>query len=412
MNTIEIAWSILDQVKAAKGKEKEKLLREVQPGHVREVLKQFFKFAFDPFCTFGIDVMSFPMTRTIASSKNWWMYLVSVLEQLAARKLTGNKARQALEEALGAAAEDRWLDWAIPMVRRNVTIGVSNVTLEKIWPGLLRSFSCQLADEFVGKLPEGGGSLEPKYDGLRGIFLLDPANPQALSRNGKPLNNVSHIVDELMPVFAGYAVDGELFANDWRSSVGAARSSESGDTSSRLRAFDLLPIEGFLSRRCGEILLWRQQRLDEMLREARPEFTQYTAGLHVDTVDDVMNIAAQYLKAGFEGGVLKDPQSLYTFDRSRDWQKVKKFHTIDAKVVDFEEGTGRNKGRLGAIVIEANGISRSKVGSGFVDLERASVWNAREYFLGKIAEVQFFEKTPDGCLRFPTFLRWRDDKQS
>jgi DNA ligase-1 len=87
---------------------------------------------------------------------------------------------------------------------------------------------------------------------------------------------------------------------------------------------------------------------------------------------------------------------------------------VDLSIVGFEEGTGRNAGRLGAIVCEGVDNERQirvNVGSGFSDSERDSYYQSRDTLLSQIVEVQADAVTQnqDGTysLRFPRFLRFR-----
>ena len=50
--------------------------------------------------------------------------------------------------------------------------------------------------------------------------------------------------------------------------------------------------------------------------------------------------------------MIKDPESFYECKRSTTWLKSKPFIEISLEVKDYEEGTGRNKGKLGAIIAE------------------------------------------------------------
>jgi DNA ligase-1 len=99
----------------------------------------------------------------------------------------------------------------------------------------------------------------------------------------------------------------------------------------------------------------------------------------------------------------------YCFGRSDAVVKVKAFNDVDLRVTGFLEGRGRHKGSLGAILVNFNGV-KVRVGSGFGDTDRAEVWADKEKFLGMTAEIRYQEITPDGSLRFPTFVCWRTDK--
>jgi DNA ligase-1 len=85
------------------------------------------------------------------------------------------------------------------------------------------------------------------------------------------------------------------------------------------------------------------------------------------------------------------------------------------EIVGFEEGTGRNENRLGAIICEGEDNGRRirvNVGTGFSDGDRDGYWDARHDLLGHLVEVQADAVTQnqDGTysLRFPRFLRFRD----
>jgi DNA ligase-1 len=78
-------------------------------------------------------------------------------------------------------------------------------------------------------------------------------------------------------------------------------------------------------------------------------------------------------------------------------------------------GTGRNQGRLGAIICEGVDNERNirvNVGSGLSDSNRDEYWLARADLLGHLVEVQADAVTQnqDGTysLRFPRFVRFRD----
>jgi DNA ligase-1 len=117
---------------------------------------------------------------------------------------------------------------------------------------------------------------------------------------------------------------------------------------------------------------------------------------------------------GYEGIMIKDLEAPYECKRSSFWMKWKPTITVDLTVVDMEEGTGKNLGRLGAMVCEGldNGRQiRVNVGSGLSDSDRDQYWMARDKVMGQVVEVQADAVTQnqDGTysLRFPRFVRFR-----
>jgi DNA ligase-1 len=98
------------------------------------------------------------------------------------------------------------------------------------------------------------------------------------------------------------------------------------------------------------------------------------------------------------------------------WLKLKPYIEVSLTVMAVEEGTGRNVGKLGALICEGEDDGkriRVNVGSGFTDSDRDSYWSAREQVVGQIVEVRAdaATKSQDSeetwSLRFPRFLRFR-----
>ena len=96
---------------------------------------------------------------------------------------------------------------------------------------------------------------------------------------------------------------------------------------------------------------------------------------------------------GLEGLIIESEGVLY---------KVKGTETYDVPVIGVQEGTGRNLGRMGALL-----TPMGKVGGGFTDAHRELYYKD---IIGKIIEVECMELTPDGKFRHPRFVRLREDK--
>jgi DNA ligase-1 len=110
--------------------------------------------------------------------------------------------------------------------------------------------------------------------------------------------------------------------------------------------------------------------------------------------------------------MIKDPQAIYECKRTASWLKLKPWIEVSLTVVETEEGTGKNVGRMGALVCEGLDDGRHirvNVGSGFTDQQREDFWNCRAD--GYVVEVRADAVTQnqDGSysLRFPRFLRFR-----
>jgi DNA ligase-1 len=89
--------------------------------------------------------------------------------------------------------------------------------------------------------------------------------------------------------------------------------------------------------------------------------------------------------------------------------KLKAFHDVDLPISGLLEGTGKHSGKLGSFQVLFNGVE-VQVGSGLTDDLREQIWADPDSFLGRVIEVRYQEVTPDGSLRFPTFVCFRNDK--
>lgn len=252
--------------------------------------------------------------------------------------------------------------------------------------------------------------VEPKIDGIRAAAMILNGSVKFISIRGKPLYNLNLISDELVANtrLDGYMLDGELYAGDWNKTISITRSSKTVKNAFSLiyYVFDILPINEVNKQACSLTLIQRKKRLDALLNDTehikKVSFKKLTS---IEELQTLYNIA---LKNGFEGVMLKEINSVYSYNRSSSWLKVKEIQSDEFLCIDVIEGTGRNKGRLGAIVIQT-GETTCNVGGGFSDEQRVYYWNNKHKIINQIVEIAYQSKTINGKLRSPRFLRVRVD---
>ena len=128
----------------------------------------------------------------------------------------------------------------------------------------------------------------------------------------------------------------------------------------------------------------------------------------------VQELLKQVVSLKQEGLMINVHGSKYEFDRSKNMLKVKQMYPVDLRVVDVLEGSGANKGKAGALLVNYKGYPL-KVGSGLTKELREKFWEDKDSIIGKIVTIKYFEETTNKkddskSLRFPIFLEVRNDK--
>ena len=363
-----------------------------------------------------------------------WAAFKELAHLLYTRELTGHDARDAIELALSASTQKQWNDWYRRILIKDLRCGVSEKTVNKVlkaYPNIksVPVFECMLAHDGANheKKITGKKLLEPKLDGVRVITVINAENHTCTmySRNGKELENFSHItkaIEANIGLFdRNMILDGEMVSSSFQALMKQVhRKSEVQSEDARLMLFDIIPLSEFQR---GESVLG-QKRRSNLLRSMKAVFDKVgSIDIIPQTEVDLDSYVGelefkQYnkdaIEAGFEGIMIKDINAPYECKRSVSWLKMKPFIEVSLEITDVEEGTGKNVGRLGALVCSGNDEGRDigvNVGSGLSDGDRTEFWANRDNLAGQVVEVRADAVTQnqDGTysLRFPRFLRFR-----
>jgi len=172
--------------------------------------------------------------------------------------------------------------------------------------------------------------------------------------------------------------------------------------------FDYIPLKEWKAKsshqqawRRYEILKWRIKDLNKYVTLVERERikTDY---------NEIKRIHDVYVNRGYEGAMIKTIHDPYCFGRDYSVMKFKSFFDADVPIIGLKEGTGKHQGKLGSFLVDYKGVEVN-VGSGLNDELREKLWGDPT-IIGRIIEVRYQEETPDGSLRFPTFVCFRKDK--
>ena len=391
-----------------------------------------FRMALDNLYTFGVKKI--PTHGGPDGQGLPWVAFKELAHLLYTRELTGHDARDAIELALSASTKSQWNDWYRRILIKDLRCGVSEKTVNKMlkaYPEIksVPVFECMLAHDGANheKKITGKKLLEPKLDGVRVITVINAENKTVsmYSRNGKALENFGHIttaIEANIELFErSIILDGEMVSSSFQALMKQVhRKSDVQSEDARLMLFDIIPLSEFQR---GESVLG-QRRRSNLLRGMKAVFDKVGSidvipQKEVDLESYVGELEfKQYnkdaIEAGFEGIMIKDIDAPYECKRSVSWLKMKPFIEVSLEITDVEEGTGKNVGRLGALVcsgVDDGRDIRVNVGSGLSDADRTEFWANRDSLNRQIVEVRADAVTQnqDGTysLRFPRFLRFR-----
>lgn len=321
----------------------------------------------------------------------------SILDKLNSRELSGNFAISVLENHAKLLSPEQ-ANILRHIIKRNLDIGIGSRSINKIFPKLIPEFGCMLANPVNWSKVRYPYYASPKLDGIRGVFIGD----KLLTRTGKPIKGVEHIEKDLKEI--GLNLDGELLIPGMHFQT----------SSGKLRSHSVTPDAKYYVFDTPDSSMKFEDRLKKINEvKNRSVNVKIVKHLLVKSSDEIHEFYNTCLDKGLEGLVLKEPNHYYKHSRSNLWMKMKECHTIEGRVVDFQEGNDKFTGMLGALIVKLSNNVEARVGSGFTDKMRKDFWDNRnkpESLEGSIIEIEYHERTIDMSLRHARFVKIRHDK--
>ena len=321
------------------------------------------------------------------------------------------------------------------LITKSIKLGCdAKIVNSVLGKGFIPSFEIQLAEKYFEKPNKvvGNFTLTEKLDGFRLATIIHNDKIEFYSRQGQLVEGLVE-VEEDMKMFCkvnklhNAFFDGELVAvnceelssdENYKVVTKTARS-KGLKRGLKYNIFDTLSYEEFILQNCETEYYKRRQLLNELSKNNSLTHINILPVLYngsdKDMIMEYLNKARENHK---EGIMINLDNGMYEFKRTTNLLKVKVMQDADLKIVDVYEGTGKNKGKLGGIIIEfiyKDNTYRCECGSGFSDDERIDYWKNPEKILNKIATIQYFEisKNDNGGygLRLPVWThRIREDK--
>lgn len=393
-----------------------------------EVIQRYLKINYDPYTVYGIS--SKKLTKKVRPEV--WYHAPTVFDLFDYLTVhnTGTDADvAACQELLYVASElDVELEYLLmDLICKDLSTGADSKTINAVMPGLIPTFNVQLAEKYFDKPERVEGkkfALTMKIDGGRIIALKENGSVSFYTRAGQRYEGLVDLEQEMSAKMPdNLCLDGEItLLNDrgipskeaYKQAMKITR--KDGEKHGvKMKVFDSMTAAEFRAQHCT--MQWNVRRGALEMMFNRPDLTFFELlpvlykGLDTSMITKFLDEA---IADDQEGVMINICDAPYEFKRSQSLLKVKKMQTMDLEIVGFEEGSGKYKDTLGAILVRYKNGNIVKVGSGFTDWLRTEIWNNRNKYQGMVCEIQYFEPTTndDGgeSLRFPIFKDFRPDK--
>ncbi|MCF6178400.1 MAG: DNA ligase [Geopsychrobacter sp.] len=238
-----------------------------------------------------------------------------------------------------------------------------------------------------------GWLMSEKLDGVRGYW----DGKQLLSKQGNRFHPPQGFIRDLPP----FALEGEIWGGRGRFEETVAivkrQTPDPGWLTLKFAVFDVPKASGSFRMRMVKVKKWFEQH---------PYSTAFVIPqIPIRDKKHLEQELQRIEKLGGEGLIVRAPEALYTSGRSPKILKVKSFQDAEAKVMAYLPGKGKNRGKLGALLVEMADGTRFKIGSGFSTAERESPPS-----IGTIITFKYYGKFHSGIPRFASFLRIRSDQ--
>lgn len=315
--------------------------------------------------------------------------------------------------------------FCIQMITKKFRLGCDVKVVNGVIPGLISTFDVMLGTP-IDKCKLKGNewiSISRKLNGTRCAFIGN----KCMTRQGKEYSGLQHIVNDLLKFkdgsYENMFLDGELLYKNkeglsdseaFQKGTGLAMSKGVDKSELKFVVFDAFPLEEFWNGKSKKTYQERKASLKIIgIDFAGSENIEVVPVLYEGTNHSEIWEWLDYAEESDWEGIMLNLDTPYECKRTKNLIKVKKFFTCDVLCTGVEEGDGRNKETLGALVCDYKG-NKVNVGSGFSDEERKHLWKNPNDVVGHIVSIKYKEETKnkDGgvSVQFPVFEGIRFDK--
>ena len=230
-----------------------------------------------------------------------------------------------------------------------------------------------------------------KLDGVRGRWT----GSSLITRQGHVINLPNSFTKNWPKV----VLDGEIWLgrNQFEQVSGIVRRKKINNSdwkNIRFMIFDLPNHQGNFSQRLI--------KMQSLVTKAQSPNLKIIEQIKLSSSQELSAYLDKVVKLRGEGLMLHHQEALYKTGRNNQLLKLKKYNDSEATVLAHLDGKGKNKGKMGAILVKTTEGVTFKIGTDFSDKQRMTPPP-----IGCIITFKYFGKTQKGVPRFASFMRIR-----
>lgn len=401
-------------------------------------LKTIIQWTYNPFKKFNVTSKSIEKHPEANDAYIEEDHIYTMLDDLSKRNISGHAALAAVNGYIENHME--YKDIILSVIDKNLKIRMSDTTINKVFPGLIPEFKCQLADKFdINRVPDFTKETwfaSRKLDGVRCLTVVKGkgADVKCYSRTGNEFQTLDVVREAIKTEMAhinyniDYVLDGEMCIvdengdEDFASMMKVINKKDFEIPNPRYKIFDVIPLEDFLDKTGVANFSIRDKSLSYI--ESPSGVLSHVKQTKIDDIESFNELSAEATELGWEGLIIRKDVP-YAGKRTKNMLKVKEFHDAEyvvesvvpgmVRYINKETGLESEEEMLSSIVI-THKENTVNVGSGFTLEQRQQFHKNPELIVGKTITVKYFEESKDMkkgtlSLRFPVLKHIHGDKR-
>lgn len=428
-----------------------------------ELFKKFLLYVYNPRWNYWITQKPTYISTSVMNtlSRISEQEFFQIFDQLRNREITGNMARDLLNNFYSSLFEDGQ-ELVELILARDLKANVSTKSINKVFSNLIQEtpyMRCSpISKVDTNKLfVEGYAYAQKKADGSFNYIIKQDDKVKLLTRAGTEWE--SDILSERMKHFPNNTVlVGEALIKEEKKELSRkvgnglitsfvkrystldslneklAKASDKAkakielkikehldewnytETNLYFEVWDILSIEEFEQGVSQRPYHERLNELNYLVDKSNVKpFIQVIETERIETLEEALIIGNNYIVNGYEGAILKSPTVLWENKTSKEMVKIKAELDCDLLCIDVIEGEGKYKGLIGALVCQSScGNLVVNVGTGLNDNDRSK---DKSEYIGKIIEIKYNEKIKSKdkdtwSLFLPVFIEIREKNKA